>query len=264
MLRGQCAHEYQTAVDEAVTFLIGAQSLLLEATSEGINEAVLNRLVSVKVAHVKSPSGMTRADVAFQARLQIIREALQTRHSKAPDVTPAQVAAYYRSHRSQFANPAVRHTRVVVTHSRNAALAALAALAGGESWKVVAKQWSIDSSNEIGGAFAVVEGEQPPLLEHAVFTSPRGRIVGPVSVPGEAGAPAADYVFQVTGAQPRSERPLAEVAPQIMRTLTEQMQERAWAAFSQAYARRWKAHTLCAPRYVVAECLSASKRSRAP
>jgi foldase protein PrsA len=148
-----------------------------------------------------------------------------------------------------------------------AALAAKAALARGESWRTVAKRWSVDSSAQIGGAFAVVEGEQSPVLERAVFTAKRGQIVGPVKTPPEAGAPLANYyLFEVTGAHPGSQRSLAEVTAQIKLTLTQQLQQQAWAAFSSAYERRWRVRTLCAPGYVVAECRNsaASTRGRAP
>src|SRR5260370_34835202 len=94
-----------------VAFLVKAQALLQESDAEGINEAVLNRLVSQRVAQGPSPlpAGMKPADYAFQARLDIIAEALQSRHTHVPEsVTTAQGASYYTSHRSQFATPAVR------------------------------------------------------------------------------------------------------------------------------------------------------------
>jgi len=199
---------------------------------------------------------MSSEDIVFQARLDVISEALQSRHSDmTPSVTGAQVARYYAAHRSQFSNPAVRKTLMLVTHSLASVLKARAELASGQSWSTVAKRWSVDSSAQIGGAFAVVEGQQSPALQRAVFAAERGRIVGPVKAPPEAGAPVATYyLFEVTGARPGSPQPLSEVATQIKQTLTQQLQQQAWASFSSAYEKRWTARTLCAPGYVVAVC----------
>jgi len=261
-LRAQCAQEYRTAVEETMSFLLRAQWLLQESRAEGINESVLNRLVSQRSAQAPpaAHTAMTGADIAFQARLDIITEALQSRHSKAAPVTQAQVARYYTAHRSQFANPPVRHTLMVVTHSLTRALEARAALATGQRWSAVARRYSVDSSALIGGAFAVVGGEQFPALERAVFNAKRGRIVGPV----KAGAPIASYyLFEVTGADPGSPQSLAEVAAQIKQTLTQQLQQRSWAAFSSAYERRWTARTLCASGYLASECRNAAAATRA-
>lgn len=269
-LRAGCAHEYRAALNETVSFLVRAQWLLQESRAEGINETVLDKLVAERTAHAPpaAQTGMNSADFALQARLDVITEALQSRHSDmTASVTSAQVARYYAAHRSQFANPPVRETLMVVTHSLASVLKARAALAGGQRWAAVAKRWSVDSSALIGGAFAVVAGQQSPALERAVFTAKRGRIVGPVKAPPAAGAPVATYyLFEVTGAHPGSPQPLAQVAAQIKQTLTQQLQQQSWASFSSAYEKRWTARTLCAPRYVVAGCrnYAAARAGREP
>jgi hypothetical protein len=259
-LRAGCAQEHRAAVNETVSFLVRAQWLLQESRAEGINESVLDRLVSERIAHAPPQAGMSNTDLALQTRLDVITEALQSRHSDmtAP-VTSAQVARYYAAHRSQFAKPPVRETLMIVTHSLASALKARDALAGGQRWAAVAKRWSVDSSALIGGAFAVVAGEQAPALERAVFTAKRGRVVGPVNAPPAAGPPGTTYyLFKVTAAHPGSPQSLAQVAAQIKQTLTQQLQQRAWASFSSAYQKRWTARTLCAPGYVVPECRNAA------
>jgi PPIC-type PPIASE domain len=266
---GTAAAGRKQAGEATVSFLVRAEWLLQESGAEGINETVLNRLVSQQTAHGKAENGMTRADVAYRARLAIITEALQSRHSDtAASVSGAQVAHYYAAHRAQFVNPPVRDTLMVVTHSLARALKARAALGAGQRWAAVAKRYSVDSSALIGGAFAVVGGEQSPALERAVFTAERGRTVGPVKAPPAAGAPVATYyLFEVTGARPGSPQLVSEVAAQIKQTLTQQLQQRSWAAFSGAYDKRWTARTLCAPGYVVAECrnaAAATTRGREP
>jgi hypothetical protein len=255
---GNAAVGRKQASEATVSYLVRAQWFLQESRAEGINESVLNRLVAERAAHASPAArkGMSSEDIAFEARLDVISEALRSRHSDmTASVTGAQVARYYATHLSQFSNPAVRETLIVVTHSLADALQARAALAGGERWRAVAKRWSVDSSAQIGGAFAVVAGQQSPVLERAVFAARQGQVVGPVKAPTAVGAPVTTYyLFKVTGEHPGSPQPLSQVATQIKQTLTQKLQQQAWASFTRAYKKRWSTRTLCDPRYVVPEC----------
>jgi hypothetical protein len=257
--KGQAAAETTArtspqALRRTVSFLVKAQWLLQESRREGINESVLNKLVSQQIAHAQPQNAMTRSDVAFQTRLDVITEALRSRHGTV-SVSAAQVARYYAEHRSQFMNPAVRDTLMVVTHDRASALRAKAALARSERWATVARAWSEDSSAINGGAYAVVEGVQPARLVRAAFVAKERNVVGPIEAPPVAGPPTPTYyLFKVTGGQPASPQPLARVAAQIRQTLTEQERQRALAAFTRAYELRWRSRTLCAPGYVVVGC----------
>jgi PPIC-type PPIASE domain len=252
---GLAAGKHQRAVADTVAFLVKAQWLLQESRAEGIDESVVDRRVSKRSAEEPPQNGMSSADAAYQTRLNFIAEVLESRHGHVA-VTQAQIEGYYNAHRSQFVEPAVRYTLMVVTRSRSDALTARAALASGERWSAVARRWSVDSSSALnGGAYAVAEGAQSPVLVHAVFAARRGAIVGPVKVPATAEPMTHDYyLFKVTGAIPASHEPLARVAERIRRTLAAQERERSLAAFTRAYEARWRTRTLCAPGYVVAEC----------
>jgi hypothetical protein len=243
----------QAVVQRTISFLVRAQWLLQESDAEGASESAVDRLASQQAGRTQH-SGMTHGDAVFQARLSVLTEGLQSRHSTAAPATQAQVAAYYAAHRSQFRNPAVRHTLMVVTHDRATALAARTALASGQPWSAVAKRWSVDSSKLTGARYAVVEGVQSPALVHAAFAAKPGRITGPVSATPAAQAGGDYYVFKVTGGQPGSPQPLTQAAAQISRTLGERERERALAVFTSVYEQRWRNRTLCAPGYVIAEC----------
>jgi hypothetical protein len=238
------------AVQRTVTFLVRAQWLLQESQREGISATISHKLA----AEVRRQAGMTRSDAVFQARLDMIAEALQRRHG-AVSVSPAHIRRYYIAHRSQFASPALRDTKMIVTGNRASALQAKAALAAGESWAAVAKRWSIDSSALNGAAFTVVEGVQSEALVHAVFSARPAQITGPVRAILAARPTTSDYyVFMVTGARSASTEPLAKVSEQIRQTLTEQERQRTIASFVSQYESRWRAHTLCAPAYLVPQC----------
>jgi hypothetical protein len=251
---GAAARTRLQHVERTVSFLVKAQWLVQEAAAERINESVLEKLALARIANIER-GGMTRLDAVFQARLDVISEALQSRHSAAP-VTESQIASYYAAHRSQFRDPASRNTLTVITRDRATALRAKAALTSGESWPVVSKRWSIGSAILKGAAYPVVEGVQPPTLVRAVFAARPGRIIGPVRASSAAEPRVRDYyLFEVTGGgRPASSQPLAQVAARIRHTLTEEQGERSLAAFTRAYEERWRGRTLCAPGYVVAEC----------
>jgi foldase protein PrsA len=246
------------ALQRTVSFLIKAQWLVQEATNERINESVVDKIAARQIAdgQQSAQSGMTPSDALFQSRLDVIAEALQTRHSSVPaPVSAAEIARYYATHRSEFVNPGERDTLMVVTRDRAAALQARAALMSGSPWRAVAKRWSLDSSALNGGAYAVVMGVQSPTLVHAVFDTPLGRLTGPVrAVPETQPAVVDYYLFKVTGEHRSSPRRLAQVATEVRDTLVKEDRQRGLAAFIRDYERRWRSRTLCAPGYVVLEC----------
>jgi hypothetical protein len=244
---GPIAGTHRRAIAATVAFLVKAQWLLQESRAEGINESVLNQVVAQRTAQAQPQRGMTRADASFQARLDVIAEALQHHNDRAAPVTHAQVAAYYSRHRSQFIEPGVRDTLMVLTHTRSAALAARAALVRGTSWAVVAKRWSEDSSTLTGGAYNIVAGVQAPRLVRAAFMARPQLLVGPIGMPPGSGQPGPTYyLFKVTGGHPASQQPLSKVAAQVSQTLTEQERRSSFTAFTRSYEQRWRSRTLCA------------------
>ncbi|MGO8905695.1 MAG: peptidylprolyl isomerase [Solirubrobacteraceae bacterium] len=254
---GSAARGRPQAVDNTVSFLVKAQWLLQESRAEGIDTSVLNKLVAQRTAQAQPRDGMTSADFALQARLDVIADALQSRHTYVPvDITATQVARYYAAHRAQFVRPASRPILVVATETLVSALAARAALLSGRTWATVAKQYSIEPSKLNGGRSSVVESDAAPVLERAVFAAKQGRIVGPLRIRSESSRSGYSYyIVEATSTHtPSSQRPLTQVASQIRQTLTEQLQRQAWASFSNAYTKRWTARTLCAVGYVVQEC----------
>jgi len=253
---GTAAVRSRRASERTVSFLIKAQWLSQESRAEGANEATLTELVARRTANAQPHDGMTRPDVAFQARLDAITEALQSRHRDAQvSMSAAQIAAYYVRHRSQFKTPAVRDTLLVVTHDRAGAMRARSELSSKKPWAAVAKRWSVDSSALNGGADAVVEGVQSPALVRAVFAARPGVLSGPVKARLAAEPSTTDYyVFEVTGSHGSSRESLGQVATEIRQKLTEEARERGLAAFVGAYELRWRRMTLCAPDYLVPEC----------
>ena len=264
-LRSQCAEKYTLARSDATGFLIRAQWLLQEGDAKhvSISSSALSKAVAQEIQKQHPGSGafnkfltkagMTQADFSFRVRLNTIADALQSKGNPPVTASPAQIARFYRAHLSNYRIPPRRQTLVVETYTQSSGLRAKAALQSGHKWATVAKRYSIDFSKLIGGVFTVTQGEQNPRLAHAVFSAPRGPILGPTKVPGPSGS-TLYYVFKVTGGTPGSQRPLATVAPQIKETLTLSMQQQVLTSFTSAYRKRWTARTRCRAGYVVPDC----------
>ena len=275
VLRSRCAHSYAVARSDAIGFLVRAQWLQQEGSTQGvsISGATLNKARAQAIqkgfpgagAFQKflAKAGMTRADFDFKVRLNAIADALLAKASPSVTASAAQVAQYYRAHRAEYAIPPRRKTLIVETQTRAEALRARAALLSGQSWATVANRYSIDFSKLVGGVFAVTPGEQDPKLVRAAFSAPRGSIEGPVSVPKTAGAGSGlvYYVFKVIGGTPASHQPLPEASQQIRQRLDQSLQQQSLASFEHAYYKRWRARTRCRAGYVVSYCSNGTPSS---
>jgi len=243
------------AAERALSFLIKAQWLQQEARAESLNLPPSGDPAVGRVAgSAHQEASLTGAEL--QARLDAIASALARHHAeRIPSPTRAAVVAYYSAHRSHFTEPAVRHTLMVVTRTRAAALAAATALRRGAPWARVARRFSIDPSARTGAAVNIVRGLQSPALTGAVFAAPARQVTGPVRAPRAAGPSALEYyVFEVTGEIPAAIAPLRDVEGQILGMIRQSMSRRALGDFVRRYERRWRGRTLCAAALAVPQC----------
>ena len=113
-------------------------------------------------------------------------------------VTDAQIEAYYNKNKSRFSSPERRDLRIVLTKDKAKAQQAKKALDSGQSWKAVAKKYSVDqASKSKGGALpGVAKGQQEPAFDKAIFAAEKGKLTGPVKT--QFGW----YVFDVTQGHP--------------------------------------------------------------
>ena len=91
-------------------------------------------------------SGQTMEDILYRVRVNEIFKKLLAKHQTT--VTAAAIAAYYRATPRQFGSPETRDIRIVRTTTAKQAAAAKAALDSGQSWKAVAKKYSIDTVHQ--------------------------------------------------------------------------------------------------------------------
>jgi foldase protein PrsA len=188
--------------------------------------------------------------VTYRIKVQQIYSKLLARHPTT--VTNAAIAAYYAKHASSFGTPESRNMRIVLTKTPAQVTAAKNALNHGQSWKAVAKKYSIDpTTKNTGGLLSkVTAGQQDAALSAAAFgpTAKVGKLLGPIK--GQFGY----YLVEVTKITPAKSRTLAQSTTLIKQTLTTQLQTAAQNAVNNAAKKDWQSKTKCQSTYAMADC----------
>jgi len=264
----QCQTEYNGLRDQVLQFLISAQWIVGEAGDQGVK--VTDAEVDKQFATTKQQSfpkeadfqkflkssGMQLDDLKFRVRVQALSDKLRTKVTKGKDtVTDAQVSAYYNKNKARFAQPERRDLLVILTKTKAKADAARRALEAGQSFRAVAKKYSIDqaSKNQGGKLLAVAKGQQEKSLDDAVFKAKTSKIYGPVKT--QFGY----YVFKVTKVTKASQQTLAQATPTIKQLLQSQNQQKALDSFVKDFQKRWKDKTNCRSGFVTQDCKNAPK-----
>jgi parvulin-like peptidyl-prolyl isomerase len=259
-LKSDCQSLYTTINTQTMGFLIQAYQFQAEAHKQGISVTpaqVAAELTTEKKGQFKTPkaytqfltqSGQTNADIEYRILFSLVSKKLLAKQNTT--VTTADISAYYNAHKSTFGTPEQRSMRVVLAKNNTQAVAALKAIKGGQSWKVVAKKYSTDPTTKNSGGLLknVSSGQQDAALSKAAFAAPKGKLVGPVK--GQFGV----YVFEVIGITPASQRTLSQASKQIKTTLTSQKQQTAQTAISTLVKKDWENRTVCKSQYAVAGC----------
>lgn len=263
-LRGLCERSYRRLRARVMRAVVGASWMEGEARRRGIpvsDVEVRRRVLLARRGRAPGTqsdpgfrlawSGLFAVDQAYWVRMTLLAEKLHARVLRgAGTPSRAEVAAYYRAHRSQYALSPRRDVLVVEASTRDRAEAARRALEAGESFSAVAPRWSIDrTTNRRGGRLVAIQrGLRGPGFDRAVFSARKGVLVGPVSTPlGFA-------VVKVTAIHRANRRMLAQARPSIRRLLTRQRRDAAWVRFLRDFSKRWQARTRCAKEFVVPEC----------
>jgi parvulin-like peptidyl-prolyl isomerase len=266
----QCKQQYDQFKSEVLGFLI--RSTWLDQEANKLKVKLAQTQVQKEINDIKKQqfaqqgsyekflqqAGLTNEDVLFQQRVRDLQTKITAQVTKGKDkVTDAQVTAYYNKHKDQFATPERRDVRIVLTKTKDRAQAAKTALQSGQSWKSVAKSFSIDqASKNKGGVLTggVAKGQQEKALDTAIFAADKGKLTGPVKT--QFGW----YVFQVTKITTGKQQTLDESKTNIEQLLKSQNQQNALKTFGDDYRKRYKATTDCRKGYEVDDCKNAPKK----
>ena len=269
-LKAQCKQEYEGLRDQVMQLLIQNEWVAGEAEEQGVKVSdaeVRKAFEEQKKQSFPKPadyqnflrtSGFTEEDILFRVRLEQLSNKLREKIVKGKDqVSDAQVKAYYEKNKARFAQPERRDLRVVLTRDRAKAQQARKAIDGGQSWKRVARRYSIDqaSKNQGGRLLAVAKGQQEPALDKAVFAARKGQLQGPVKT--QFGW----YVFTVDKVTPASQQTQQQAAQTIKGILASENQQKALDTFIKGFQKQWKAKTNCRKGYVTQDCKNAPKQT---
>ena len=267
----QCQQQYDQFKSEVLGFLIRSTWLDQEAVKQNVK--VTDKEVQKQIDDIKKQqftqkgsyekflqtAGLTNEDVLFQQRVRSLQDKITAKITKGKDkVTDAQIDAYYNAHQSQFSTAERRNVRIVLTKDKATAQKAKDALASGQSWKSVAKKYSIDqASKNKGGELqgGVAKGQQEKALDTAIFSADKGKTTGPVKT--QFGW----YVFEVEKITKGKQQSLDESKANIKQQLSQQQQQNVLKKFGDDYRKRYKGETDCRKGYQVDDCKNAPKKS---
>jgi foldase protein PrsA len=267
-LKTQCKQQYDALKQQVMQFLVSAEWIQQEADKQKVK--VSDKEVQKQFADQKKQSfqkdadykkflansGMTEADLIFRVKLDVISNDVRNKVIKGKDkVTDAQIATYYNKNKQRFAQPERRDLLVVLTRTKAKADEAKAALGSGQSWKSVAKKFSIDEASKAQGGKlpGVAKGQQEKAFDDAIFSAKKGATTGPIKT--QFGY----YVFQVTKVTPASQQTLTQTKETIKNLLKSQNQQKALNTFVTQFRKDYKNKTKCSTAYVIPDCSNAPK-----
>jgi foldase protein PrsA len=262
--RNQCRQEYEGLRDQVLQLLINEKWVTGEAAQQNVSlsDAEVRKTFEQqkkqsfpKEADYREflkTSGFTEDDILFRIRLEQLSIKLRDKVIKGKDkVSDQQIQAYYNRNKARFARPEQRDLRVVLARSESRAKQAQRALDGGDSFRSVARRFSIDdASKSTGGVLNAVgkgSGQLEPAVERAVFAAERGELTGPVK--SQFGF----YVFEVTKVTPPSQQTLQQAKPTIQGILAQENQQKALDRFIKDYQQEWREKTTCQEGFTIAD-----------
>jgi foldase protein PrsA len=193
-------------------------------------------------------TGQTQADILYRVRVNQIFMKLSSRYTTP--ITAATIQQYYTAHLTQFGTPESVSLNFVRTKTVASANAAKAALASGQSWKVVAKKYSQDAAtkNSAGALTGVTSGEEEAAFSVAIFKAKAHVVTGPVH--GQFGY----YVFEVSTIKKATQKSLTEASAQIKSTLTQQQETTAQTKVDALVKASFFKKTTCRKLFSMADC----------
>lgn len=273
-LKNQCKQEYDAIRDRVMQLLVNAEWIAGEAEEQNItvsDEEVRKAFETQKKQNFPKEadykkfleqSGQTEEQLLAQVRTGELARKISEKVVEGKDkVTDAEIAAYYEKNKARFSQPETRDARVVLARTKERAQRARAALEAGDSWKSVAKRFSVDeASKQQGGALnGVAEGTQDKGLDKALFSADRGEIVGPVKTSFGY------YVLEVDKVNKAAQQTLEDSKETIRQALIEEKRQKALTDFVAEYEKQWRSKTECRDGFKVPElCDNAPEPTATP
>jgi foldase protein PrsA len=262
-LKDQCQQEFDSLKQQVMQFLISAEWIEQEANARDIevsDEEVQKQFEDQKnqsfpnekqYQQFLKTSGQTEEDLLFRVKLDVLSTKVRDEIiDDVDEVSDEDIQTYYDENKERFAQPERRDLNVVLTKTEDKANEAKQAIESGQSFKDVAKEFSIDeASKSQGGKLpAVAEGQQEKAFDDAIFSAEKGQLTGPVKT--QFGW----YVFEVTKVTPASQQSLDDAKETIKSLLRSEREQKALDDLIKEFQDKYSEKTNCADDYVVQEC----------
>jgi len=272
-LKDQCKQQYEQLRDQVLGLLISFEWIEREAAEKGVKvtDAEVNKSFEDQKKQTfpkdadyqkfLKDSGQTEEDVRMRVRLDLLSNKIRDQVIKGKDqVSEQQITDYYNKNKERFAQPERRDLSIVLTKKEAEANEAKQALQDGDSFKSVAKEYSIDDASKAQGGKlpAVAKGQQEKAFDDAIFAADKGKITGPVKT--QFGY----YVFKVDKITKASQQTRDEAKETIKQLLASQNQQKALDAYVKDFRKRWKEKTDCREGFVTQDCKNAPKPTPTP
>lgn len=200
-------------------------------------------------------NAFSEEDAIERVELQLLSTRIQS--EVVPDdleVSDDEIQDYYDQNIEQFETPETRDVRTLLTPDESEAQEALDQLSQDDSprsWEEVTREFSTDEATAGSGGLrqGVVQGQNEPALDEAIFSAPEGELVGPIETS------AGFYVLQVEAIEPATTQPLDEqTTEQIRQTLITQRQQELAQTFQDDFLAKWTTRTVCAEDVAINRC----------
>jgi len=271
-LKEQCQQEFDSLKEQVMQFLVSAEWIQQEADARDIevtDDEVRKQFEDQKqqsfpnerdYRQFLSSSGQTEEDLLFRVKLDVLSNKVREEVLEGTDeIGDDDVSEYYEENKERFAQPERRDLNVVLTRTEGRADEARDALEGGQSFRSVAREYSIDEASKTQGGRlpAVAKGQQEKAFDDAIFSAERNALTGPVRT--QFGW----YVFEVTKVTPASQQSLEEAEETIKQLLRSERETEQLESFIDDFREKYKDETNCADDYVVPDCDNASDEETA-
>ena len=270
-LQKQCEQQYEDLRDQVMQFLIQAEWVQQESEKRDVSvsdeEVKKSFDDQKKQAFPKDAdyqkflkdNGMSEEDILFRVKLDQLQTKL-TKKITEDKATPTEeeIAAEYEKNKKTYATPESRDVSLVLTKTEDKAEEAQTALEGGDSFKAVVKEFSIDKATKAKGGklTGLTRGQQDRDLEKAAFSAPKGELEGPLK------AQFGYYVYKVDKVTPASQSTLEEATDRITQQLRSTNEQKVLNDFIKDFREKYKKQTECADDFRIAECNNAPEKEK--
>lgn len=220
--------EYVQLRDQAVQYLI--QRAEYEQKAKGLGIVVTDKQVEDRLKQIKQQffggdekkykkqlkaQGLTDEQVHADQKAQLISEGIFKKVTADAKVTDAEVAKYYRAHKSLYGRPESRDVRHILVKDRHKAFELYRKLRRGGNFAALAKKFSLDPGSKAqGGKLTVSKGQTVPQFDRVAFSLKKNQISPPVQ---------SQYGWHViqalSGVRPAKATPFAQVKESIRQQL---------------------------------------------